>query len=193
MKLDSIKFSFQGADEGTYNEMRFGGDFNSLVSKLHLLHKLRGDAEKPYIQVSTTLTSETDDQVSSFRETVGDYCDYYNIGYTKLTYIDIDEMHVSDEEKNKIKALREHETIHKVYRPICPEAFYKFSINWNGDVTMCCNDYDNMMVVGNVMKDSIKNLFTNEKTDSYRKIIASGEYGKLPLCSSCYETVPLQK
>lgn len=31
MQLDSIKFSFQGADEGTYNEMRKGGDYKRLL------------------------------------------------------------------------------------------------------------------------------------------------------------------
>lgn len=39
--LDSIKFSFQGADEGTYNEMREGGDYEKLLQTIKLMHNLR--------------------------------------------------------------------------------------------------------------------------------------------------------
>ncbi len=38
MHLDSIKFSFQGADEGTYNEMREGGDYKKLLKTIQLFH-----------------------------------------------------------------------------------------------------------------------------------------------------------
>ena len=34
------------------------------------------------------------------------------------------------------------------FKKVCNEAFDKLSINWNGDVTLCCEDYDNFMIVG---------------------------------------------
>ena len=67
------------------------------------------------------------------------------------------------------------------------------SINWNGDVTLCCSDYDNFMLVGNILDSDIKSIFTSRAAKIYREAIAKRQYGKLKCCSDCYETVPLTK
>ena len=189
--LDSIKFSFQGADEGTYNEMREGGDYERLLSTVRTFHEMRGNREYPFIQISTTLTGESAEQIKNFKSDVEQYCDYYNIGYTKLNHLDVESMNIDEAEMEKIRRLQKHETINRVYRPICPEAFDKLSINWNGDVTLCCGDYDNFMIVGNVLDNDIKYIFNSKATKLYREAIATKHYGLIKCCSECYETVPL--
>ncbi len=193
MQLDSIKFSFQGADEGTYNEMREGGDYHHLLDVIKKMAEMRGDNPLPYIQISTTLTGETVTQIDSFKHDIENYCDYYNIGYTQLNHLNVDNMNIDDEEKKKIKYLQEHEKINHVYNPVCVEAFDKLSINWNGDVTLCCGDYDNFLIVGNILDADLKQIFTGRAANQYREIIAKGQYGKIKCCSTCYETVPLTK
>lgn len=193
MQLDSIKFSFQGADEGTYNEMREGGDYAALLEIIRTMHEMRGDREFPYIQISTTLTAETADQVENFKRDIENYCDYYNIGYTKLNHLNVDLMNVSDNEKEKIKRLQEQEKINRVYLPVCPEAFDKLSLNWNGDVSLCCADYDNFMIAGNILDSDIKQIFTSNAANFYRDIIVNKQQGRIKCCSNCYETAPLQK
>lgn len=193
MQLDSIKFSFQGADEGTYNEMREGGDYHHLLGVIKKMAEMRGDSPLPYIQISTTLTGETADQINSFKHDIENYCDYYNVGYTKLNHLNVDNMNIDDEEKEKIKYLQEHEKINHVYNPVCVEAFDKLSVNWNGDVTLCCGDYDNFLIVGNILDADLKQIFTGRAANQYREIIAKGQYGKIKCCSTCYETMPLTK
>ena len=173
--------------------MREGGDYLRLLNIVRTMHKLRGTLSYPYIQISTTLTGETAEQVENFKNDIADYCDYYNIGYTKLAHLDINAMNVSHEEKEKIRRLQEHETINHVYRDFCPEAFDKLSINWNGDVTLCCADYDNFMIVGNILDNDLESIFTSRAADFYREIIANRQWGRIKCCSTCYETVPLQK
>ncbi len=192
--LDSIKFSFQGADEDTYQEMRQGGEYLHLLSTVKLMYNLQRRTlctPHTYIQISTTLTGETAEQVESFKHDVGNICDFYNIGYTKLNHLDVDKMDISEVEKEKIRVLQQQETIHSNYRKICYEAFDKLSINWNGDVTLCCSDYDNFMLVGNLLDMDIKELFNSHAADAYRQMIVNGEYGRIKCCSTCYETVPL--
>lgn len=193
MHLDSIKFSFQGADEGTYNEMREGGDYLKLLNTIRKFHEMRGNKDYPFIQISTTLTAESEEQVESFKKDVGNYCDYYNIGHTKLNHLNVESMNVSEAEKEKIRALQKQETISKKYRDVCMEAFDKLSINWNGDVTLCCTDYDNFMIVGNILDNDIKQIFNSNAAKIYRETIMKKQYGKIKCCSDCYETVPLTK
>lgn len=189
--LDSIKFSFQGADEGTYNEMREGGDYQRLLRIVRKFCELRGQRDYPFIQISTTLTGETAEQVEHFKQDVGDYCDYYNIGYTLLNHLNVDDMKIDNAEKAKIHRLQEHEKNNHTFKPVCNEAFDKLSINWNGDVTLCCGDYDNFLVVGNIMDNDIREIFNSRAADTYRSVIADGQYGRIKCCSHCYETVPL--
>lgn len=193
IKLDSIKFSFQGADKGTYNEMREGGDYNRLLGTVRQMYQLRGDRPYPYIQITTTLTRETIEQINSFKHDVEGSCDYYNIGYTKLNHLNVDDMKIDEDEKEKIRQLQQHEKIHHVYSEVCPEAFDKLSINWNGDATLCCGDYDGYLVVGNILDMDIKQLFNSSAANQYRDIIAEKQYARIKCCSTCYQTVPLHR
>ena len=193
MNLDSIKFSFQGADEGTYNEMREGGNYQKLLQIVKNFYDIRGNREFPYIQISTTLTGETLEQIESFKKDIGELCDYYNIGYTKLSHLKVDEMNIDEVEKEKIRELQKNEKNNHTYLKVCPEVFDKLSINWNGDVTLCCSDYDNYMLIGNILDSDLKDLFLSKAANNYREVIAKMEYGKIYCCKNCYETVPLTK
>ena len=193
MELDSIKFSFQGADQGTYNEMREGGDYDRLLQIVREMYQMRGDRLYPYIQISTTLTGESAEQIENFKNDIGEYCDYYNIGYTQLNHLNVDDMKISESEKAKIKQLQEHEKLNHEYLEVCPEAFDKLSVNWNGDVTLCCSDYDNYLIIGNILDMDLKQLFNSHAANQYRDLIERKQYGRIKCCSTCYQTVPLQK
>ncbi|SKB95278.1 4Fe-4S single cluster domain-containing protein [Lachnospiraceae bacterium] len=193
INLDSIKFSFQGADEGTYNEIRENGDYVQLLKTIRRFYELRAEKKLPFIQVSTTLTNETKDQIESFKSDVGNICDYVNIGYTVLNHLSVGQMNISNGQKKKIIELQKREVKQRKYMKVCNEAFDKLSINWNGDITLCCSDYDNFMIVGNILDNDIKQIFNCRAADIYREIIANGEYGKIKCCSTCYEVIPLDK
>lgn len=193
MGLDSIKFSFQGADEGTYNEMREGGDYNRLLETVRLMYRLRGDRPYPYIQISTTLTGETIEQINNFKHDIEGCCDYYNIGYTKLNHLNVGDMKIDEKEKEKIRQLQQREKTHHIYSEVCPEAFDKLSVNWNGDVTLCCEDYDGYLIIGNILDMDLKQLFNSNAANQYRDIIAERQYTRIKCCKICYQTVPLQK
>lgn len=193
MQIESIKFSFQGADAESYNEMRDGGDYDTLIETVKTMYKLRGDLMYPYIQISTTLTVESEEQVKNFRTAIEPYCDYCNIGYTMLNHLSVDAMNVSEEKKEKIRKMQEHESINHTYRKVCSDAFDKLDLHWNGDMTLCCSDYENFLLVGNIMDMDVKEIFNSNIANLYRDVIVKGEYGKIECCSNCYETVPLTK
>lgn len=189
--LDSIKFSFQGVDDISYGEMRVNGRFSTILEVIKQMNLLRGEGNTPYIQISTTVTDETAAQIEQFKRQIENSCDYYNIGYTKLDHLAVDEMNISEVEKERIRELQKRETIDHAFRKICPEMFDKLSVNWNGDVTVCCSDYDDFLLAGNILKQDLKEIFNSEKADAYRKIISKNEYEKLPVCNTCFEEMKL--
>jgi radical SAM protein with 4Fe4S-binding SPASM domain len=71
--------------------------------------------------------------------------------------------------------------------PNCPEVFNKLSINWDGTVSACCSDYDDMMLVGDLKKNSIKEIWEGEGMRLYRKMIVNNKHWELPLCKNCFD------
>lgn len=77
--------------------------------KVESLYQTRGEKVKPYIQISTTLTGESVEQIENFKKDVEVKCDYYNVRYTQLTHINVDNMKIDEEEKEIIRNLQAQE------------------------------------------------------------------------------------
>ena len=63
----------------------------------------------------------------------------------------------------------------------CDHPFKQLGVLWNGDVTMCCLDYDGELVVGNIKDSSIETMLNS---DAANKIRAS-MFGRSPLADVC--------
>ena len=63
----------------------------------------------------------------------------------------------------------------------CPHPFQDFGVLWNGDVTLCCMDYDAQLKVGNVLDTSIETVMQSKAAQDLR----SSMLGHRPLPSVC--------
>lgn len=184
--LDSIKFSFQGVDRKSYREMRNIDFFDELMDVVRRLHEKRGGKEAPYIHISTTITYESQEMVDKFKEKVKGFVDLVTVGRTMLERFDPDLIGLGDEEKETLRYLKEKESVVKTHRE-CPEVFDKLSINWDGTVSACCADSDNKMTVGNLVENSLKDIWASKKMNFYREMLADMRHDELELCKGCYE------
>lgn len=192
LKLDSIKFSFQGIDEKSYREMRNENYFDQLIEKIELLHRLRGERMSPFIHVATTVTYEDKESIDIFKNKAEKIADMVSVGRTQLEHIDIEKAKLSEEEKNRIKQLKSKETLVKKRLNCCPEVFDKLSIDWDGKVTACCGDYDNEMVIGDLKDNTLKEIWNGERMNEYRDSLSRREYEKHKLCKDCYDYMSIQ-
>ena len=193
LEIDSVKFSFQGVDRTSYEEMRAGSSWDKLMENIRLMNKLRGDKAKPFIQISTTTTDESQERIDQFLQLVSPLCDYANVGRTELCHLNILDMQISEERKQKFLELKARETLQKQHLPVCPEVYDKLSVNWDGTVSACCSDYDNMMIVGNLNENTLRDIYTGEKINKIREIISRDGYDDIPLCKTCYQYIELRK
>jgi len=83
LRLDSIKFSFQGTNKQEYEKWRKGADFLTTLMWIKALHERRGRKPHPYIIVGTTVTDENEEEIERFKEKLSKYCDEINIGKTR--------------------------------------------------------------------------------------------------------------
>lgn len=190
--LDSIKFSFQGINDQTYSEMRSGGSYAQLLTNIKTMYRMRGDRQTPYISVSTSTTYESPEEIAHFKAEVGPYCDEVNAGKTKMLHVDLEHMNLSAERRKVYEQFMSEDHGYTSHMAVCPEIWDKLSINWDGSVSACCQDYDNMMLVGNILENDLPEIFMGAKEKHYREILKNGDYDKLALCQNCYEYIPLK-
>jgi len=73
----------------------------------------------------------------------------------------------------------------------CPHPFTDFGVLWNGDVSLCCLDYDATLKVGNINTHSIEDVMKNKASKKLRASMYGLE--KLhPTCIKC-QSRPVEK
>ncbi|MBI2236394.1 MAG: radical SAM protein [Magnetospirillum sp.] len=185
--LDALKFSFQGVDRKSYGEMRNIDFFEELVATIARFREKRGERPRPWLQVSTTITYESRELVQAFKARLAPLADMLNVGRTVLEYVDVNAVRLRPHELEELKRLKEMESVIKVH-PECPEVFDKLSVNWDGKVSACCMDSDDLMILGDLSRQSLKDIWDSDLLNHYRTVLADMRHDELPLCKSCYDT-----
>lgn len=183
--VDSIIFSFQGLTKDEYEGLRNNKQYDLLVENIIKLVKIRGEKEKPYIHISTTITDETDEQVNEFKKHWENIVDSVGIGKTNLSYLSEHQIK-SFEVLNKLELIKKRETIKKVYRP-CSEIYQKLSVDWDGNITCCCSDFDNFMTLANINDTTLYEIWNNsKKLKLIREMLDKNMHYTFALCRGCY-------
>lgn len=171
--LDSIFFSVDGIIPDSFNKIRIGTDYETVVNNVLNFVKIKNDGNYKHVQtrVSMTMLPGMEVQVSAFTEywlpivgTVG-YGEWVNHG------------------------------VHGEYpyNPdfMCSQPFQRMFIMWDGIATPCCVDSTRAYVLGDVNHTSIKDIWHGEKLEKMRQAQTTGNYRDIEMCRKCY--VPAAK
>ena len=60
--------------------------------------------------------------------------------------------------------------------------------NWKGNIVLCCNDYYEKYVFGNVKNESIQEIWNSDKFIEFRRILRQGHRAKIDICEYCDTT-----
>jgi radical SAM protein with 4Fe4S-binding SPASM domain len=67
----------------------------------------------------------------------------------------------------------------------CKNLWERMTIFWNGDVTICCADLDGNYILGNLGKESIKEIWDCKELLAIKNLHKEKQFQKLALCSNC--------
>src|SRR3989344_3796950 len=178
--IDRISFSLDGNSPEENDKIRVGANFKKLVANIKRLIDTRNrlGLERPKIFIANTQIPETTSpgkiQVPDFLETafkeVGSDISY------KCTYALIwagmsIKPGVAEPDNN-----------------FCKHIFNTFTIRANGDVVPCCYDLTTEMKMGNVLEQSLEEIWNNKKYMGLRKSIAA--FNPPKLCRGCEVLYP---
>jgi radical SAM protein with 4Fe4S-binding SPASM domain len=71
----------------------------------------------------------------------------------------------------------------------CSLPFYQMNVLFNGDVILCCHDWERATVLGNVAKSSISEIWNSEKLNKVRRQILDKNYKEIKACSNCSSAI----
>jgi len=66
----------------------------------------------------------------------------------------------------------------------CHYPFYKMLVDWNGDVLFCSNDWGREIVVGNLERQGLRDIWLSDRMLDVRRALAKGDRTSSP-CSRC--------
>ena len=64
-----------------------------------------------------------------------------------------------------------------------------FQICWNGDVRLCCFDFEAAQKIGNVRESNLLQVWHGARAKQLRKELRQGRFDNLPLCKTCPGTL----
>lgn len=179
--LDRIRISIEAVDADEYYKMAgIKLNWKEFKNNIKDFYTNRKQCEV-YIK-TVDAAVEGEERKARFYEEFGDMCDKISVEHVIPIWTDYDEIYnsfnINKEEGLHGDKIREVEC--------CPFPFYSFVINPDGQVTVCCNDWERGIIVGNAEEEKVKDIWKGEK---YRKflegMLENGRRANHKTCSTC--------
>ena len=175
--ITHILFSLDACDEETYNKVRPGGDFKKVIYNINYINSKRNRLF-PLIRASFVKSKLNEHQIDAFKEFFKD----------KVDYIDIQTFSSYSGLNDELKPKNASYNIHNILT--CNMPFVRIAIRANGDVLPCCSFYGYDIVVGNVYRNSIKEIWNGELMNTLRNDFRNKIY-RFGRCKECMRNVSL--
>jgi len=170
-EIDEIYISVDAATESSYKKLRPHASFSNVEDNIRTLMKLRGRSghTKPLVFLSYVESdinkNETNEFISKWKDTVDG--------------ISISKIHnwTGDIEYGKGRGVGKKDP--------CRLLWTEMVISWDGRVSLCCNDYENKAVLGDIRTQSIKEIWSGEKLNVIRNFHKNRKFDQINICKDC--------
>lgn len=172
--VHEISISVQGIDPVSYKEtMRGGMNFDRTMANVnHLIEEMqRRQIRRPALWITMVDTAVIDARKSvEYWRSRG-----VNSKYTRL-----------ENRGGNIKDAEDFSVGKNMgYFSDCTRLFKQAYIKFNGDVVLCCTDYEATTILGNVREKSLYEVWNGSIATEIRKKFLTDRIGEISLCSDC--------
>lgn len=169
--LDAIWFSFNGATRETYEKI-MGVSFEKVSANIDYLLAVKPESLRVFTNMIETvvMAPEIEENIRRWhsRGVGSGTSQLVNRAGNVKNFVDLNYRPVNSEPVR-----------------ICDLLFHKMYILYNGDAVLCCMDWRRTVVMGNVQRQSIREIWHGEKYRSYRRAHIEGRGKEMKLCGDC--------
>ncbi len=176
--LDNIGISVEHVHSAGYMERsKVKFDYEKLRENVADLYSRRRDC-KIYVKIPYQGLEE--DEIEKFYADFRDRCDYIGVekfhGWSTPELADftmgynVSDTYDGDPKTDKI---------------VCPWTLFEFTVNWNGAVSMCPEDWAWKTIVGDASQERIVDIWNGERMFAFRKMHLEGRRHENIACRGC--------
>jgi radical SAM protein with 4Fe4S-binding SPASM domain len=172
--IDVIDVSLDAFSKEAYEKIRIRGKYDKVTGNLKRLIELRDEIGSPTkIMTSIIQQKEALDEVEAFREFWGQYVDEVLVRglNTDLGIVNATETYFDPD----------------LRRWPCPQFWKRVTINHNGDVRFCVEDWFNKGVVANIRDHSIQEIWQSPIYERFRELHRTGRWNEMEMCKPCMD------
>lgn len=170
--LDKLEISIYGLSNDEYlNFSNANISFDQLYDNIQYFYSIKGNCHL-YIKIAGDYFTEEEkkrfiDKFSVISDTI--HIDHAINGWPGL----------------KIVEKKEHVYGMGNYKRICPMPFYVMMIHCNGKVSPCCSEYQQKLIMGDINKESFKEIWNGNIMQELRRNILNEKILEGSVCSYC--------
>lgn len=174
--LDRITFSIYGLSDAEYQKFSSAQvSFSKLLDNISYFYGIKGEC-KVHVKIAGDYFNE--EQYEEFLNIFKNITDTYYIDNAVNFWPDL--VTVKHTENKHIYGMLNNEK-----NKICPQPFYQMVIHSDGIVSPCCVDYDKKIIVGDINKESLKEIWSGKEYQRLRKKILQGDLKDELRCKNC--------
>jgi len=174
-QVDKISISFVSAEKNNYHQLTGMDKLETIEENIINLIELKKihQNKQPIIYVRMIINKDNKNEEELFR----------NKWKNKPVII---ETRLAHNYGGNIKntSLR-RKTTKKIKRYPCYHFWLSPAIHWNGDFSICCNDWGRKAVLGNIQNQTVKQLWNSEKIKQYRQNQLKNNHKIPSICTNC--------
>ncbi len=177
--LNDIRISVDGATAKTFEHIRVGASFEKVIESFEVIHRLNEGKRNFRIGVTmdSIINSEAICELPLYFEKFGKYMAQENINFWVITGLSPDNSYF----KNTFP----YPNLIRSEVP-CHLPFSSQYFTYDGKATLCCRDYNEELVVGDIMTSSLKEIWDGEEAEKVREQHRHPETLAIKACQNCF-------
>lgn len=195
--LDKLIISIDGTTQGVYEEYRVGGLLNTVVQGTeHLVEaKSRMKSSKPYLVMQFLVTAKNEHQIIEAKK-LPKLLGFDKVNFKTAQIYDFKNGNELIPQNSKYSRYKQQKDgtykIKSRLRNRCWRMWTQPVITSNGDVVPCCFDKDAKYKMGNLNKDSFKQIWGSDSYKNFRKKVFA-DRKSIDICKNCTEGLLLTR
>jgi len=161
--VNHIHFSAEGYDPKTYENFRVGAKFDDFLSNLKLFKKLR-DRLNPKIKLDLAYCLAREHTTEEFRRIFDTYAAHVDdIEFSPLN----NQAHAEIPYNPDVK-ICDYRYYHTNEQYACDSLWVSPTVLWDGRVSACCRNYAGELIMGDIRKNALFDIWKGEKYKAFR-------------------------
>jgi len=169
--LDNVFISFDAIAPDLYEDRRVGTTIGRVIDNVYDLVRLR-NKKYPHVQIRLSMVMYDDPKW------IGQF-EGMQIMWKHL----VDAIGYGFYTERNAASQSEYEPVPGFW---CAQPFQRMFLKYNGNVTICCVDDKDEVVVGNWREQTLHQIWNGPTYQAIRRTHASGRYRDMAMCRRCY-------